>query len=80
MLGEAGPEVRDDIMFGYNEPGSREMWSSGGNLEVREEKMLGYLSLAFSLTSYSSPIGRRDKSISCHLSLQSLSGEGIQCP
>jgi hypothetical protein len=78
--GWGGPEVRDDIMLGYTEPGAREMRSSGQNLEVRQEKMLAYLSLAFSPTSYSSSIGRRDKSISCHLFLQRLSGEGIQCP
>lgn len=40
MLDETGPEVRDDIM----NQGTREMWSSGGDLEVREKM----LALSFS--------------------------------
>lgn len=63
-MGEAGPEVRE--------------MQSRCDLEVREDAGLSFS--AFSPTSYGSPIGRRDKSFSCHLSLQSLAGEGMQCP
>lgn len=44
-LGVAAPEVRDDLMLGYNEPQVRVM-QSRGDLEFREEKMLSYLSLS----------------------------------